>query len=248
MTVEADSDLIGLKKIGKIVALARDTMVKNIRPGITTAELDAVAERILRMYGARSAPQTTYNFPGTTCISVNNEAAHGIPGSRLIGAGDLVNVDVSAELDGYYADTGATVVVGPGAFPLKTKLCHCSRAALYQAIAVTKAGVKLNQLGRAIHREAKKNGFTVIKNLCGHGIGHSLHEGNYKILNYYDPCNGKRLDKGSVLAVETFISTGAEFVAKESNGWTLKTPGKNLVAQFEHTIVVTDGEPLILTA
>jgi methionyl aminopeptidase len=235
MTAEAERDLIGLKRIGKIVALTREALIENIRPGITTAELDAIAKGIFTMYGARSAPQLTYNFPGATCISVNNEAAHGIPGPRMIGAGDLVNVDVSAERDGYFADSGATVVVGPGAHGLKAKLCHCSRRALARAIAAARPDVGLNHIGRAIYQEAKKSGFTVIKNLCGHGIGRGLHEGNLKILNYDDPRNCKRLNKGLVLAVETFISTGSEYVVKQPNGWTLATPGKNLVAQFEHT-------------
>lgn len=247
MTIESEKDLNALRKIGEIVAIAREEMLKKIKPGITTAELDAIGESVLSKYGAKSAPRHEYNFPGTTCISINDEVAHGIPGPRVIKHGDMVNVDVSAELNGFFADTGATIVVEPIS-PLKSNLCACSQSALHKAIEVLKAGRKINQIGRAIMTEARKSGFTVIKNLCGHGIGRKLHEKPNNILNYYNPSDYRLLNEGLVLAVETFISTGAEHVVQDSDGWTLKTPDKSLVAQFEHTVVVTKGKPIILTA
>ncbi|MBB6218823.1 methionyl aminopeptidase [Anaerosolibacter carboniphilus] len=246
MSIDSEDDLIALKKIGKIVAMAREAMIQAIKPGITTSELDAIAEAILSEHGARSAPKYEYNFPGVTCISLNDVAAHGIPGSRVLREGDIVNVDVSAELDGYYADTGATVAVG-SVSPVKKNLIECSRAALSKAIEKTKAGTKINQIGRAISNEARRCGFTVVRNLTGHGIGRKLHEEPHDILNYCIPSDNRLLAEGTVLAVETFISTGAQYVVEENDGWTLRTPDGSFVAQFEHTIVVTRNEPIILT-
>lgn len=247
MTIGSEKDLLALKRIGRIVALAREEMLKAVRPGITTKELDLIGENILAYYGAESAPKHEYNFPGSTCISINDEAAHGIPGSRIIAEGDSVNIDVSAVLDGYFADTGATTVVNP-AHSIKNELCNCSVTALNKAISKAKAGTRINQIGRAIYNEAKSKGFTVLKDLTGHGIGRKLHEQPDNIFNYFDIRDDLILNEGLVLAIETFISTGAEYTYEHRNGWTYKTPNKSIVAQFEHTVVVTKGEPIILTA
>ncbi|GFP76060.1 type I methionyl aminopeptidase [Clostridium fungisolvens] len=247
MIINSENELVALKRIGKIVAEAREEMLKAVRPGITTMELDLIGEKILSFYGAKSAPKYEYNFPGATCISINDEAAHGIPGARIINEGDSVNIDVSAVLDGYFSDTGATIVVSPTSNNIKQQLCNCSKQALNKAIMKAKAGTKINQIGRTIFNEARKNGFTVIKDLTGHGIGKSLHEDPENILNYFDINDSSILKDGSVLAVETFISNGAEHIFQDTNGWTYKTPDKSIVAQFEHTIVVTKGEPIILT-
>lgn len=247
MTISSEKDRKALEKIGKIVSDAREEMIKGIKPGITTKELDEIGESVLSEYGARSAPKSEYNFPGFTCISVNDQAAHGIPGPLVLKFGDIVNVDVSAELDGYFADTGATVVLD-GDDILKNKLCSCSLSALMKSISRARAGCKLNLIGKTIHEEAKANGFTVIKNLGGHGIGRRLHEDPSHILNYFNKWDTRLMRSGLVLAVETFISTKAEFVTEAKDGWTLKTPDRSLVAQFEHTIIITDGEPVILTA
>jgi methionyl aminopeptidase len=247
MSIGSEEDLKALKKIGKIVSIAREEMIKAVKPGISTKELDEIGRRVLSGYGARSAPQYEYNFPGFTCISVNDEVAHGIPGDRILKRGDIVNVDVSAELDGYFADTGMSVVVSD-ADELKQTLCACSKNALFKAIQKAKAGTRINQIGRAIYNESRRNGFTVIKNLTGHGIGRRLHEEPHHILNYFELWDNQILNSGLVLAVETFVSTGAEYVLEDGNGWTLKTPDGSIVAQFEHTIVVTDKDPVILTA
>lgn len=247
MVVASQEELEGLKSIGRIVAFTREEMLKNISCGITTGELDRIAEKVLAQFGARSAPRLSYNFPGTTCISINDEAAHGIPGTRIIQAGDMVNVDISAELNGFFADTGASVTVEPKQ-DLRQRLCECAASALGKALATVKAGAKLSHIGRAISTEAQNQGFHVIKNLCGHGIGRKLHEPPYEVLNFYHPAVKLRLTRGLVLAVETFISSGAEYVEEQPDGWTLKAPGGTLVAQYEHTIVVTDDKPVILTA
>ncbi|MCG8483371.1 MAG: type I methionyl aminopeptidase [Clostridia bacterium] len=247
MSIDSEKDLIALKRIGKIVSLAREEMKKAVKPGITTAELDDIGEKVLSKYGARSAPKCECNFPKATCISLNDVAAHGIPGSLVIKEGDTVNIDVSAELDGYFGDTGATVPVGKVS-AIKKSLIECSRTALKKAIEKATAGSRINQIGRTINNEARKYGFTVIKNLAGHGIGRRLHEEPNDILNYCDKLDRRILNNGIVLAIETFISTGAEYAFQEKDGWTLKTPDGSFVAQFEHTIVVTRNEPIILTA
>lgn len=246
VTIESPDDLQGLKRIGQIVAIAREEMIKSVKPGITTEELDQIGGRILREYGAKSAPQAEYGFPGYTCISVNHVVAHGIPDKRELMSGDLVNIDVSAVLDGYYADTGASIVVGE-TDEGKLKLCQCAEDSLYKAIDKIRAGIKMNQIGRVVQNEARKQGFGVIKNLTGHGIGRRLHEEPDHILNYYDKWDTALVKEGWVLAVETFISTGAEYIDEGDDGWAYVTPDKSLVAQYEHTIVVTKDKPIILT-
>lgn len=247
MTVNSQKDLFYLKRIGELVAKTLQEMLENVKPGMTTEELDAIGERILRKKGARSAPKLVYNFPKTTCICVNEEVAHGIPGPKVINHGDLVNIDVSAELDGYFADTGASIAVTP-VLPNIEGLCCCSQKALQRAISIVKAGTKINEIGKVIQDEASTAGFTVIKNLCGHGLGLSLHEEPKDIVNFYMPLDKRILREGQVIAIEPFISTHAEYVEEDKDGWTLKTLDGSFVAQYEHTIVVTKGNPIVLTA
>lgn len=247
MIVESERDLAALKRIGKIVAETRDEMLRHAAPGMTTAELDRIGKAVLDRYGAISAPVSVYQFPGTTCISLNHVAAHGIPGDTVLKAGDIVNVDVSAHLDGYYADTGATKLLTPHEAPLKKKLIESSRRALLRGISQAKAGSKINRIGRAIEQSAAADGFKVIRNLSGHGIGKALHEEPDNILNFRDPRDERLLANGQVLAIETFLTTGAEWVVQGDDGWTLYCPDDSFVAQFEHTIVVTKQEPIILT-
>ncbi len=247
MTVENEVDLEGLKRIGRIVAQALREMKKNVRPGITTAELDEIGANFLEKHGARSAPVLAYNFPGSTCISVNDEAAHGIPGARALQPGDLVNLDVSAELDGYYADTAAMAVVPPVS-PLKARLVRCTRRALDQAIGVARAGQLISAIGRTVENEARKCGFTTLHDLGGHGVGRGIHEEPHAIPNYYSPFERRRLTEGQVITIEPFLTTGANHVVTQFDGWTLKTADGGLSAQFEHTLVITRGRPLVVTA
>ncbi|HOA23615.1 MAG: type I methionyl aminopeptidase [Aggregatilineales bacterium] len=245
MTIESEQDLAGLKEIGRIVALTLREMCAYVRPGITTAELDEVGAAALARYGARSAPQVMYNFPGATCISLNNVAAHGIPNDRVIKEGDLVNIDVSAVLDGYYGDTAATVPVPPVSDEAE-RLARCAQNALAQALAVVRAGAQLNAIGLAVERTAAACGFEVIRNLPGHGIGRTLHEPP-SVLNFYHPRASMRLTEGMVFTIEPFLSISASSVDKGDDGWALTTSDGSLAAQYEHTVVVTRGEPLILT-
>lgn len=247
MTIEDDDDLAGLARAGRAVADARDTMLAAIEPGITTAELDGIGRAVLRTHGARSAPQLAYGFPGTTCISVNDCIAHGIPAHHVVlRDGDLVNVDVSAELDGYWADTGASAAVGEAA-PVVSRLLEATRAAQRDATRAARAGRKMRHVGRAVERRARTSGFSVVANLCGHGVGRGIHEAP-NVPNVDDPGNDLVLWEGLVLAIEPFLSTGATHAVEDDDGWSLRTNDGGLAAQFEHTVVVTDGEPLVLTA
>lgn len=175
MTVTGEEDLERLRAIGHVCAMARDTMAAALQPGITTAELDAIGARVLALHGARSAPQLAYDFPGVTCISVNEEIAHGIPGDRVIAAGDLVNIDVSAELDGIYADTGASYVV-PEADPALAALCRDGKRAMWEGIRAVRSDAPLAGIGNAIGAFAKKHRYTLIQNLASHGVGDTLHD------------------------------------------------------------------------
>jgi len=247
MTIEKEKDLEGLQRVGRIVALTLQEMGKGVRAGMSTRELDALGARFMAQHGARSAPQMTYDFPGATCISINEEIAHGVPGDRRIAAGDLVNIDVSAELDGYVADTGGTFIVPP-ATPEKLRLCHATRLALRDAMVQAVAGQPINAIGRAVQKVAKQKGFKVIKNLGSHGVGRELHEEPRFIAGYYEPTDRRRLWDGLVITIEPFLSTRADFVTEVGNGWTLSGPRGNLAAQYEHTVIITRGQPIAVTA
>jgi methionyl aminopeptidase len=247
MTIDGDEDLAGLQRVGRVVAEVRDAMLDAVEPGITTAELDALGRRIMRSHGARSAPRLAYRFPGSTCISVNDEAAHGIPSHlRQLRSGDLVNIDVSAELDGYWADTGASRGVGEVS-ERALALLEATRTAQREGMAEARAGQPLRHIGRAVERRARRHGFTVIADLCGHGVGRSIHE-EPSVPGVEDRRDRTVLWEGLVIANEPFLAMGATSTVTGDDGWTLFTDNGGLAAQFEHTIVVTGGEPIVLTA
>jgi methionyl aminopeptidase len=247
MTIETEDDVAALKRIGRIVSHVLHEMLRAAEPGMTTRELDVLGERLLAQHGARSAPKLTYDFPGATCISINEEAAHGIPGDRVIRAGDVLNVDVSAELGGYFADTGGTTVVPPTT-PQKTRLCHATRTALEQAMKVARAGQPLNGIGAAIQRTARTYGFKIIENLGSHGVGRALHEAPEHIAGYFDPTDRRLLQDGMVITIEPFLSTKSRIVKETDDGWTLVGAPGNLSAQYEHTMIITKGAPIVVTA
>lgn len=248
MSITSPAELEGMQKISQIVARTLRRMREYAKPGINTKELDEYGASILRAMGARSAPKLTYGFPGYTCISLNEEIAHGIPSERkILKAGDLLNIDVSAELDGFWADNGGSFVVG-GVENQHTALVEASKVILRKAIDHIRDGVKISEIGRLIETEAKHAGYKVIKNLAGHGVGRSLHEEPHEILNCYERFNRQRFKKNSVVAIETFIATQSYMAEQQSDGWTLLGNRGGFVAQHEHTIVVTDQAPLILTA
>ena len=247
MTLENDEDLRGLQAIGRICANVLQHMSTSIRPGMTTAELDLIGRRMLEASGARSAPESCYNFPGATCISVNEEVAHGIPGDRVIKDGDLVNIDVSAELDGYFADTGASFVVGRAA-PAVERLCRDGKRALWVGLKEVKTGKPLAEVGNAIGAFARKNRYTLIANLASHGVGRSLHEEPTEIATWPDPQEKRRMTEGLVFTVEPFLSLGANWAeGGDRDEWTLYSEPSAPTVQFEHTVVATRNGPLVVT-
>lgn len=245
MTIDGVDELEGLKRAGRAVAEARDQMLASVTTGISTQELDEIGREVLRRHGARSAPQLAYNFPGTTCISVNDELAHGIPSSRRLKDGDLINIDVSAELDGYWADSGASAPVGVVA-PRLQQLLDATRRAQAEAMDEARAGRPLSGIGKVVERRAKRHGFFVIKNLCGHGVGRHIHE-DPQVSSVYDPRDRTQLWEGLVITIEPFLTTRATRAVDSGDGWTLRTPDGSLGAQFEHTLVITKGAPIIVT-
>ena len=248
MSITKEYELTGMKQISEIVGTTLKEMRAYARPGMTTKELDDFGGQILNDLGAKSAPRLTYDFPGWTCISVNNEIAHGIPShKKILQDGDLVNIDVSAELNGFWADNGGSFVLGEDLHHHQP-LVDASRQILRKAINSIKGGVRIAEIGHLIEQEAKKQGYKVIRNLTGHGVGRSLHEEPEEIANYYDRYNQTRFKKNSVVAIETFISTASTIADTLNDGWTLVGNKGGFVAQHEHTIVVTSGAPLILTA
>lgn len=238
---------MGMQKASEAVAFTLKKMRDYAKPGMTTKELDNFGAKILSDFGAQSAPYLTYGFPGWTCISVNNEFCHGIPSDHcMLKEGDLVNIDVSAELNGFWSDNGGSFVLGEDSHQHQ-ELVDASKQILYKAINNIKGGVRISALGHFIETEAKKCGYKVIKNLAGHGIGRSLHEEPSEIANYKDPMNLARFKKNSVVAIETFIATTSNYALELEDGWTLVGNKGGYMAQHEHTIVITDRKPIVLT-
>jgi len=246
MTITKQDELDGLKEIGRVVANTLQAMAQALEPGITTAELDAIGAAMLEREGAVSAPQSAYDFPGATCISVNEEIAHGIPGARVIAAGDLVNIDVSASKNGYFADTGATHRVPP-VRPALDRLCRDGRRAMEIGIAQVRAGRPLAGIGTAIGRFAEARDYTLIRNLASHGTGRALHEYPAEIATWPDRRDRRRINRGLVLTVEPFLSTGGLWATDGADGWTLYSEPRAPVVQYEHTVVATERGPLVVT-
>ena len=246
MSIENEKDLQGLLAIGRIVGLTLQAMQTALRPGMTTAELDAIGAAVLAEHGARPAPRLVYNFPGVNCISLNAEAAHGIPGARVIREGDLVKIDVSAERGGYFADAAVTVAVPP-VTPAAARLCAQAQAALDAALAAAQAGAALNRIGAAAEASARRGGFAIVRELTGHGVGRGLHE-EPTVPNFYVRQADQPLTEGLVLAIEPHLTSGAGRLLTEANGWTLTTRDGRPVANYEHTVVITRGRPLVVTA
>jgi len=248
MSISSAAELEGIQKISNAVATTLKQMREYAKPGMSARELDEFGGKILNELGAKSAPKLTYGFPGWTCICVNHEVAHGIPSAeKIFKNGDLINIDVSAELNGFWSDNGGSFILGED-FNNHQKLVNASKNILQKAIYRIKTGVRISDVGRLIETEARKSGYRVIKNLAGHGVGRSLHEDPHEIVNWCDSSNKQKFRKNSVVAIETFIATHSTIAEKEKDGWTLTGNKGGFVAQHEHTIMVTDGRPVILTA
>jgi methionyl aminopeptidase len=246
MSVDNERDWEGLRAVGKVVREVLAEMRRAVRPGVTTAALDAVAKRVLEARGARHAPRLDYDFPGDSCISINDEAVHGIPGPRVVRAGDLVKLDVVAEKDGYYADAAITVPVPP-VTDEKRRLAACARAAFEKAMEVARVGNRVSDIGRAVEDEVKRHGFVVVRDLAGHGIGRKIHE-EPSVPNHWDWRARRTLTEGLVITVEPIVAARSGRIVEDPDGWTLRTADGGLAAHFEHTLVITRGRPVLLTA
>jgi methionyl aminopeptidase len=246
VSIESQRDLAGLTRVGKVVGATLRVMRERLRPGLTTAELDVISAQFLARHGARSAPQLVYGFPGAVCISVNEEAVHGLPGDRILQPGDLVKLDVTAELDGYIADAAITVAL-PSATPVKRRLAQCAEDAFWQALHVARAGRLVREIGWVVEKETRRQRFSVLRELHGHGVGRAIHEGP-TVPNYCDPQQNDRLTEGLVITIEPIITTGSGRITVDADGWTVRTADGRPSAHFEHTVVVTRDRPLIVTA
>ena len=246
MSIESEEDLRGLREAGRVVKLTLRAMRTLVRAGMTTSEVDAIGRDVLVRHGARPAPELVYGFPGANCISINDEAVHGVPGERRIEAGDLVKLDVTAELRGYMADAAVTVAVPPATLESRG-LVRCAESAMWKGIRAARAGRPISSIGRAVQDCVRQEGFFVLRELAGHGIGRSIHE-EPAVPNFETPRAEAPLTEGLVITVEPIISAGSEWTRSSSDGWTLRTRDGSRAAHFEHTILITRDRALILTA
>lgn len=247
MTIRHPIDWEGLRRAGALVAETIALLKEKARPGMTTEELDWEAEEHLRVHKARSAPRLCYKFPGTTCISINNEAAHGVPSGKVMRRGDLVNVDVSLELDGYFADSGASFALGD-ATPRQQKLLDAAWQALHEGLEAVTDGAPIGGVAEIYERIADQGGFGLIRDLTGHGVGRWIHEEPQHIPDFSRRRDKRTFKEGQVITLEPFLTTGPERTTLGEDGWTLRIPQGHLSAQFEHSMVVTKGRPVLLTA
>jgi methionyl aminopeptidase len=246
MSINGPEELEGLRRAGAVVRAMLAAMKQAVRPGITTLELDETGAAVMREHGARSAPAMVYKFPGVNCISVNEEAVHGIPGKRVLNEGDLVKLDVTVEKDGFMADAAVTVPVGE-VLEERKRLADCAQRAFEKAMLVARAGFRVSEIGRVVEQEVRRSGFSVIRSLSGHGIGRTIHE-EPRVPNFPDPGANEILTEGLVITVEPIIAAGSGRTFTARDGWTIMTADRRPSAHYEHTIVITKGRPILLTA
>lgn len=246
MSIEQPEDLAGMRRAGEVVRDTLAALSAAVRPGVTTLDLDRVAQRVFDRYGARSAPRDHLGFPGTVLISVNDEAVHGIPGRRRLEPGDVVSLDVTPELGGYIADAATTLVVPPASRTAR-RLVRCARRALDAALAGARHGTPLRELGRIVERSVRRDGFAVVRELGGHGVGRAIHEPPH-IWNFAHPLERGRLQAGQVITIEPIVAAGSGEVLEDADGWTVRTRDGALSAHVEHTLLITHGAPTVLTA
>lgn len=234
-----------IRASSRIVAEVLKELIKLIKPGITTRELDETAEAMIRERGGRPAFKGYKGFPATICTSINEEVIHGIPGLRVLKEGDIISLDMGVKYKGYFGDSATTVTVGEVSSDIK-KLLRVTRQALFEGIKKARAGNRLSDISHAIQSPVEKNGFSVVRDFVGHGIGDSLHE-EPQIPNFGRPNQGPRLKPGMVLAIEPMVNMGNFEVEIKQDNWTAVTCDRQPSAHFEHTVIVTEDKPEILT-
>ena len=241
------TELEKMRAAGKLVGQVLTAMAAEVKPGITTGDLDAIAEGLIMDAGAIPAFKGYHGYPATICASVNDEVIHGIPsGKRVLKAGDVISIDVGASLAGYYGDSAVTLPVGPVSDEAAA-LLQVTEESLYRAIETVKPGGRVSDIGHAVQKHVESHGFSVVREFVGHGIGQQMHE-EPQVPNYGEPGRGPRLAEGMVLAIEPMVNAGKPAVKVLSDGWTAVTRDRSLSAHFEHTVAVTADGPWILTA
>lgn len=246
MSIETPDDLEGMRQAGKVTRAVLEAMKAAAQAGISTAELDEVGAEVMRRFGAVSGPKKVYNFPGYSCISVNDEVVHGVPGHRKLADGDLVKLDVTVEIEGFLGDACETVAVGSVCRD-RQKLIACAQAAFRSGLAVVKPGARAYDIGKAVQQTVREAGFHVVRDLGGHGIGRTIHEEPY-IPNEFDPRCKDLLTEGLVFTIEPIIAMGTSRTVTRKDGWTIRTRDHSCAAHYEHTLVVTKDGAQLLTA
>ena len=246
MSINGPEEMEAMREAGRIVRRVIDAMKEQVRPGVTTAQLDEVGAEVMRQNGAQSAPTLVYNFPGANCISLNDEAVHGIPSERQIQNGDVLKLDVTIEKNGFMADAAVTVPVGDISEESQ-RLIDTAERAFHKAMLVARAGFRVSEIGRMVEREVRRAGFSVIRDLGGHGIGRTIHE-EPRVPNFADPEASQILTEGLVITVEPIIAAGSGRTVLGKDGWTVRTADRRPAAHYEQTLVITKGEPILLTA
>lgn len=242
---KTERELEIMREAGRIVALTHEELKKYIIPGITTKELDNIAEKTIRSYNAIPSFKGYNGFPGSICASVNDQLVHGIPSERVLREGDIISIDIGAKYNGYHGDSAWTYAVGTIDDNTK-KLLEVTEDSLYKGLDEAKAGVRLSNISHAIQTYVEANGFSIVREYVGHGVGQDLHE-DPQIPHYGPPNKGPRLKPGMVLAVEPMVNAGTRYVKTLSDNWTVVTVDGKMCAHFEHTIAITETGFEILT-
>jgi len=243
----SQSELDRMREAGRLVGEVLTELAVNVAPGVSTGDLDALAEKRIRQAGATPAFKGYHGYPAAICASINDEVIHGIPsGRRLLQRGDIISLDVGASLDGYFGDSAITLPVGSVSEQAAT-LLRVTEEALHKAIEQVRPGGRVSDISAAVQRHVESHGFSVVREFVGHGIGQKMHE-EPQVPNYGEPGRGPRLAEGMVLAIEPMVNAGKAAVKVLGDGWTAVTRDGSLSAHFEHTVAVTAGEPWILTA
>ena len=246
ITLKSPNEIELMRRAGKITAAARALAGEMVKPGVTTREIDRAVEEFIRKNGAVPSFLNYHGYPGSACISVNDEVIHGIPGNRVLKEGDIVSVDVGAYIGGFHGDCAATFPCGKISEEAQ-RLIDVTRESFFRGITKAKEGNRVFDISAAVQEYVEANGFTVVREFVGHGIGRQLHE-SPEVPNYGTAGRGPRLLRGMTLAIEPMVNAGAASIRQLSDGWTVKTLDGRLSAHYENTVLITDGEPEILTA
>ena len=245
ITIKSPREIEAMRLAGRITAAARAYAGEMVKPGVTTQEIDKAVRQFIKQQGAVPSFLGYNGFPGSCCISVNDEVIHGIPGKRVLKEGDIVSIDVGAYIGGYHGDCAATFACGEISDEAK-RLIQVTEQSFYEGLRYAKEGCRVSDISAAVQRYVEKEGFSIVREYVGHGIGRNLHEAP-EVPNYGEPGRGPRLLRGMTLAVEPMVNAGTAAIQNMSDGWTVKTKDGKYSAHYENTILITEGDPELLT-